>query len=109
MRLLAVCALLLAAAPAHTASASPVPTRSSTTTAATHDTPQGSEVPVAPVDSSSPTTYSYNVDGRRDPFQSLTGGGKDSKARRAQPSSALPVSGSMTCRSAESCKAGSGW
>ena len=80
MRLLAVCALLLAAAPAHTASASPVPTRSSTTTAATHDTPQGSEVPVAPVDSSSPTTYSYNVDGRRDPFQSLTGGGKDSKA-----------------------------
>jgi|SRR6476620_9968828 len=80
MRLLAVCALLLIAAPARAASAAPVPTRSSTTTAAAPATPAVSAEPVAPVDSSSTTTYSYNVDGRRDPFQSLTGGGKDSKA-----------------------------
>jgi Tfp pilus assembly protein PilP len=80
MRLLAVCALLLAAAPARAASASPVPTKPSTATAAAPATPPASALPGAPVDASSTTTYSYNAEGRRDPFQSLTGTGGDSKA-----------------------------
>ena len=80
MRLLALLALLLVAAPVRAASSSPLPTKPSPTTAAAQAAPPVSVVPGAPVESPSATTYSYNADGRRDPFQSLTGTGGDSKA-----------------------------
>ena len=80
MRLLATLAIVLAATPAWPASSSPVPSKPSTPTAAAQAAPPVPSAPSSPVESPSATTYSYNADGRRDPFQSLTGTGGDSKS-----------------------------
>lgn len=68
--LVVLCAGVAWSAPATTGQAG-------TTTAPTANVPAQ---PAAPVDQPAAPLYTYNPDGRRDPFQSLTGTGGDSKS-----------------------------